>query len=268
MLFNAINATVKTDKFSMDYVRFGKGKKILVMLPGLGESLRSVKGTALPMAFMYRKLAKDYTVYIFSRRDNMPQGYTTTDMAADQKAAFDALGINKACVIGVSMGGMIAQHFAADFPGYVQKLALVVTCAKPNSTAEKAINHWITLVKKGSYKAFMDSNVKLIYSDKYYRKNKLLVPFVSIVTKPKSFDRFFIQSSACLEHNAHDKLGRISCPVFVIGGEKDLVVGGDASREIAAAIKGATLKMYSQWGHGLYEEASDFVDIVAEFFRQ
>jgi len=268
MLFNAKNATVKTDGFSMDYVRFGTGKKVLVMLPGLGESLHSVKGTALPMAFLYRRFAREYTVYMFSRRDNMPAGYTTKDMAADQKAAFDALGIDKACVLGVSMGGMIAQHLASDYPEHVEKLALAATCAKPNRIAEKAINSWISLVGKGSFKAFMDSNLKLIYSDSYYRRNKLFIPLVSFITKPKSFDRFFIQANACLEHNAFDRLDCITCPVFVIGGEKDMVVGGDASREIADRINGAEIKMYSQWGHGLYEEAKDFADIVADFFKQ
>ena len=112
-----------------------------------------------------------------------------------------------------------------------------------------------------------DSNVKLIYSDSYYRKNRLLVPFVSLVTKPKSFDRFFIQAKACLAHNAYDKLCLITCPTLVIGGEKDMVVGGDASRQLAAAIKNSALKMYSQWGHGLYEEARDFADTVAGFFE-
>ncbi|MBQ6929338.1 MAG: alpha/beta hydrolase [Oscillospiraceae bacterium] len=267
MLYNTKNSTVKTPNFSMDYIRFGSGKKVMIMLPGLGESLRSVKGTALPMAFMYRRFAKDYTVYMFSRRNDMPSGFTTADMAKDLAEAMDALGIEKAYVVGVSMGGMISQHLAADYPEKVEKLCLAVTCPDADPTAETAISHWINLVRKGDYKAFMDSNVKLIYSDSYYRKNRLLVPFVSLVTKPKSFDRFFIQAKACLAHNACDKLCRITCPTLVIGGEKDMVVGGDASRKLAAAIKNSTLKMYIQWGHGLYEEARDFADTVADFFE-
>ena len=268
MLYNAKNGTVKTDSFSMDYVRFGNGKKTLVMLPGLGESLRSVKGTALPMAFMYRQFASDYTVYMFGRRNIPEKDSTTEDMARDLKCAMDTLGIGKAFVVGVSMGGMIAQHLAADYPDKVEKLCLVVTCPNSNQTAESAINHWIKLVKNNNYKAFMDSNVKLIYSDSYYRKNRLLVPFISLVTKPKSFESFFIQAQACLTHNAHHKLCSITCPVLVMGGEKDMVVSGDASREIARNINNSQLKMYSQWGHGLYEEEKGFQTTVADFFRQ
>ena len=67
MLWNTKNGTVKLDGGTMDYVRFGTGQRVLVMLPGLGDSLRSVRGTALPMAVLYREFSKDFTVYMFSR---------------------------------------------------------------------------------------------------------------------------------------------------------------------------------------------------------
>jgi pimeloyl-ACP methyl ester carboxylesterase len=55
---------------------------------------------------------------------------------------------------------------------------------------------------------------------------------------------------------------------LVIGGEKDLSLGGDASREIAAAISDAALRMYEQWGHGLYEEAKDFNQVIVDFLER
>lgn len=60
-------------------------------------------------------------------------------------------------------------------------------------------------------------------------------------------------------------LHQIKAPTLVIGGEKDLSLGGDASREIAAVIPDAELRMYEQWGHGLYEEAKDFDQVVLSF---
>ena len=83
MLYNAKNGTLKIGGSEMDYIRFGTGGKILVMLPGLGDGLRSVKGTALPMAFTYQVFAKDFTVYAFSRKNGLPEGYTTKSGQAD-----------------------------------------------------------------------------------------------------------------------------------------------------------------------------------------
>ena len=82
-MLNWKNGTLKIGSATMDYIRFGNGAKILIMLPGLGDGLRSVKGTALPMALMYREFCKDFTVYAFSRKSPLPEGYTTRDMAKD-----------------------------------------------------------------------------------------------------------------------------------------------------------------------------------------
>ena len=57
-------------------------------------------------------------------------------------------------------------------------------------------------------------------------------------------------------------------PALVMGGEKDLALGPEASLEIANQIPGAQLKMYPQWGHGLYEEAKDFNGTVLDFLRR
>ena len=209
--------------------------------------------------------AKDFTVYAFSRKNALPEGYTTKEMAADQAAAMEQLGIQKADVLGVSMGGMIALHLAIDYPEKVGKLILTVTSARPNPILEASIEEWVSCAKRGDHTAFMDSNVRRIYSEDYYRKNKWMVPIMGRLTKPKTYDRFFIQANACLKHDAFESLHQIQAPTLVIGGEKDNVLGGGASREIAAQIPGAQLRMYDQLSHGLYEEARDFNQTVLDF---
>ena len=262
------NGTLQLADATMHYIRFGMGKKDLVMLPGLGDGLTTVKGTALPMALMYRLFAQDYTVYMFSRRNDLPRGFTTRDMALDLKAAMDALGIAKCDLFGVSMGGMIAQHFAADYPNSVGKLVLCVTCAEPNDVLVESVSEWINLARQGDHAAFMDSNLRRMYSDAYYRKNRWMAPIVGRLTKPKSYERFFIQAEACLSHTAVEGLRRITVPTLVIGGEKDRALGAEPSRAIAAAIPGAKLKMYPEWGHALYEEAKDFNHLVLGFMQE
>lgn len=265
MLYNAKNGTLNMGNTTMDYIRFGSGQRTLVMLPGLGDGLRSMKGTALPMAFMYRMFCKDFTVYAFSRKNELPQGYTTRDMAKDQAEAMAQLGIEKADIFGVSMGGMIAQHLAIDYPEKVNKLILTVTSARPNPILTESIDEWVALAKRGDHAGFMDSNLQRIYSDGYYRRNKWLAPIVGKLTKPKTYDRFFVQANACLTHDAYESLHKIKAPTLVVGGEQDKALGGDPSKEIAARIPGAQLQMYEQWGHGLYEEAKDFNQVIVNF---
>lgn len=259
------NGVVRLHDGEMDYIRFGRGENHLVFLPGLGDGLQTVKGTALPMALMYRIFTKNFTVWMFSRKRNLPDGYTTREMAADQAEAMEILGIARADIVGVSMGGMIAQHLAMDFPERVQKLVLTVTCARPNPALKESVEEWIHFARCGDHTALMDSNVRRIYSEGYYRRNKWLVPIMGKLTKPGSYERFFIQANACLTHDAYAGLSQIQAPTLVIGGEKDIVLGGDASREIAGTIPGCVLRMYEQWGHGLYEEEKEFNSLVLRF---
>jgi len=268
MIYQAEDGILELDGTTMEYIRFGMGERVLVMLPGLGDGLRSMKGTALPMAVMYRIFAKDFTVYAFSRKNLLPKGYTTRDMARDQSEAMEQLGIKKADIFGVSMGGMIAQYLAIDYPEKVGKLVLTVTSARSNPILTESVEEWVSLARKNDHTAFMDSNVRRIYSEDYYRKNKWLVQVMGKLTKPKSYDRFFVQADACLTHDAYESLPLIQAPTLVIGGEKDNALGGDPSREIAANIPGAELWMYAEWGHGLYEEAKDFNQVVLGFLRK
>jgi len=267
MLWNAKNGTLSFPDTTMDYIRFGSGKEVLIILPGLGDGLQTVKGTALPMAWMYRLFAGNYTVYAFSRKNDLSEGYTTRDMARDLKDAMDLLRIEKAHILGVSMGGMIAQHLAIHYPEKVGKLILVVTCARSNRILTESMAEWMDCVSRSDHTALMDRNVKRIYSDRYYRQNKWLIPIMGKVTKPKSYARFLVQAQACLNHNTFADLMQIQASTLVLGGEQDKTLGGDASREIALGIPGATLKMYPEWGHGLYEEAKDFQQTVLDFLR-
>ena len=122
MLFNIKEETVEIDNTTMDYVAFGKGTKPLVIIPGL--SLNRVRGAGLSLAYMYRIFAKDYRVYVFDRKEVISETYTIKEIAKDTAYVMNEIGISKACVFGVSQGGMIAQYLAIDYPELVEKLVL------------------------------------------------------------------------------------------------------------------------------------------------
>ena len=267
MFYNAKNKSVKIGNTSMGYAVFGNGEKNLVMIPGLGDGLRTDKKMAVIYALLYGKFAKDYTVYVLSQKNVMPDRYSTGKMARDVREAMGILGIDKADVIGVSLGGMIAQNLAADYPEVVNKLVLVVSAAKRNQYTQAAISGWIEMAKRGDYRKLMVDSLKKMYTREYLEKNKWMIKAAGKFGKPVSYERFVTMAYACINHDAYEKLEKIQAETLVIGGELDRTLGAKGSRQLAEKIPNATLKMYPQYGHALYEEAKDFNQVVLEFLH-
>ena len=263
--WNAQNGHLSLETGEMDYVRFGRGEKNMVLIPGVGDGLKTVKGMALSFAILYRELAKDFTVYVFSRRVNLATKMTTRDMAEDLNLAMEKLGLSGCAVVGISQGGMIVQWLAIDHPDKVDKLVLAVTHCRSTPTAQEVILNWMDMARHGDYKGIMVDTAEKCYSEKRLRWERPFYSLLSNIGKPKSFKRFLIQARSCLTHNTYEELPRITCPTLVVGGWEDKIVTGEASVEIAERIPGSQLKMYDNLGHGLYEEAPDFLQIVKEF---
>lgn len=267
MFYHAKNGNLEIDDTDMDYISFGNGKKTLIMIPGLGDGLKTAKGMAIPFAFLYRSFAKDYTVYVFSRKNKLEEGCSTRDMAKDLHRVMMQLGIENADIVGVSQGGMIAQYLAIDYPEAVNKLVLVVTLARQNEVIQGVIPRWIKMAQEKDYKGIMIDTAEKSYTEMRLKQYRPFYPIFGNVGKPKDFSRFLIMAKACIEHDAYDELDQIKAPTFIIGGDCDKIVSGKASEEIAERIKGSELKMYHGFGHGVYEEAKDFNQVVLEYLR-
>lgn len=267
MFYNAKNGCLKIDDTEMEYIRFGKGTKTLIMIPGLGDGLKTVKGLAIPFAMLYKQYAVEYTVYVFSRKNKLKAGCTNRDMAKDLITAMDILKIKQASIMGISQGGMIAQYMAIDAPERVEKLVLAVTLCKPNDTSMKFIGDWIKMAEVNDYHSIFIDIAEKSYSEKRLRMYRRVYPLLTRLTKPKDLTRFIIQAYACITHNTEAELDKIKCPVLVIGGDADQIVGGQSSKELAEGIKNSQLILYSGMSHGLYEEASDFNTNVLTFLN-
>lgn len=265
MLFHVKNGRVQIGGTDMDYVSFGKGGRIFIMLPGLGDGLRTVKGMVLLLSLTYKEYAKDYTVFIFSRKNDLPDNYSTRDMAKDQATAMKHLGISNADVMGVSQGGMIAQYLAIDHPELVGKLVLAVTLARQNDIVQNAVRSWISMAEHGDYKSLMIDTAEKSYSEKYLRRYRPFYPLLGHMGKPKDWRRFLIQANSCLHHNSYSELYKITCPTLIIGGACDKIVGDAASSELAEKIEKNKLYIYDGLGHAAYEEAADFNQRVLRF---
>ncbi|MBO7196495.1 MAG: alpha/beta hydrolase [Clostridia bacterium] len=265
MLYNAKELKLTASGMQFDYIRFGSGKKPLIMIQGLNT--RGIKGAALSLAYMYRIFAKEYTVYLFDRRPVVYDGITVRDMASDIASAMDALGLKNADVFGTSQGGMIAQYLAIDRPDLVRKLVLAVTLSRNNDTVKQVLSGWIEMAERGDMKGFVLDMAEKMYSETYVKKYRLLMPLLTILQKPKDVQRFVILAKSCLTCDTYDILDKIKCSVFVIGGKQDKVVSGAASEEIAEKL-GCRLHMYDNLGHAAYEEAQDFNQMVYDFLSE
>ena len=262
MCYHVKTKSLQLGTTAMDYVVFGSGTKPLVLIPGL--NVRGVRGAALALAFMYRIFVKEYRVYVFDRKEEIPEGYTVRDIAEDTAEAMKLLGLSDADVFGVSQGGMIAQYLAIEHPELVHKLVLAVTLARNNATVEKVIADWISMAESGDFDRFVSDMMLKMYSEAYIKKYKLMVPLVAKFSKPKDFGRFIRLAKACLTCNTYDELDKIKCPVLVLGGKQDKIVTGEAFVELAEKLQ-CECYMYENLGHAAYEEAKDFNKRVYEF---
>ena len=267
MLWNAKNGRVPLNGSSMSYVSFGSGAKKLVILPGLSDGLATVEGKALLLAKPYRPFFADFTVYMFSRRDPLPEGCSIRAMAADQAAACAAAGLDRVSVLGVSEGGMIAQYLAVDHPALVEKLVLAVTAPCVNETIRGCVPGWIDMARKGDHKALMIDTAERSYSPAYLKKYRKMYPILGRVGKPKTYDRFLANARAILGFDATGELPQIACPTLILGGEEDRIVSPEASRTLAELIPNSTLHLYPGLGHAAYEEAKDFNERVFGFLN-
>ena len=259
---NGCAAVRDTDMY---YVSFGNGSKNLVVLPGLSDGLSTVKGKGVFLKAPYKKHLDEYTVTVFSRKNDMPEGYTIRQMAEDQALAMKEIGINRAAVLGVSQGGMIAQYLAIDYPDLVDKLILAVTAPNANEVVKDAVGSWIQIAEQGDHVRLMVDTAERMYSKQYLEKNRKLFPLMARFTKPASYERFFRNACAILEFNACDELSRISCPTLIIAGSDDHTVGNEAPYTLHNGIPGSRMVIYQGLGHGAFEEAKDFYDQVFGF---
>lgn len=267
MFWNAKNGSVKIGDTQMEYVSFGYGSKTFIVLPGLSDGLLTVKGKALLLAKPYVRFFKDYTVYMFSRKDKMPENYSIRDMAADQAKALEELGISKVSIMGYSQGGMIAQFLAIDYPKLVEKLVIAVSAPRVNDIIHNAVSSWIEMAASSDHKSLMIDTAEKMYSENYLKKYRKMYPIIGKVGKPRNYDRFMINAKAILSFDAYEELNKIVCPTYIIGGEEDKTVGVKASYEMNERIENSVLHIYKGFGHAPHEEAEDFYQIVYDFLE-
>ncbi|MEN8718826.1 MAG: alpha/beta fold hydrolase [Oceanococcaceae bacterium] len=186
-----------------------------------------------------------------------PAPYTLEDMAADAIGLLDALGIDRAHVMGASMGGMIAQILGLDYPQRVQSLTLVMTTSGrrtkglPRPEVLKAITQRpqsmdFDIVLAASIRSWktLSGRGHVTPDDEIERRLR------AILTRAQNPAGFLRHYAAIMNQPDRTvRLRQLRLPTLVLHGEDDGLVGVSGGRQLAAVIPGATLKTVPGWGH-------------------
>ncbi len=260
---------VITDEYTIPYMRFGTGEKTLVILPGL--SVQSVIPSAPAIEKQYEIFGSDYTVYLFDRREDMPEGYSVYNMAEDTANAIKTLGLSDICLFGVSQGGMLAMIIAAEHSETVSKLALGSSAAFVTKESSAVLNEWIDYAQSGNAEKLYLSFGEKLYSKEFFERHKdAFIKIAETVTK-EDLKRFLKLAKGNAGFDFRDRIGSIHCPVFAIGDTGDNVLGADSTPAIAELLKdnpALETYMYSGFGHAVYDTAPDYTKRLFAFFSK
>ena len=262
--------TVKTDTFTMDYLRFGRGKEALVILPGL--SVQSVMGLGDLIAEAYQVLTEDFTIYLFDRRKDLPAVYPIREMVRDTAEAIRTLGLSRVSLFGASQGGMIALCMAADHPELVQKLVLGSSSARIDAAHYALFARWIDLARAGKARELNLAFGEALYPQAVFEGARDLLLSQADSFTAEDLRRFGILAESLRDFDIREDLAKIACPVLVLGAKDDRVLGAEASEEIFRHLPerpGSGLYLYEEgFGHAAFDTAPDYKERLLRFLRK
>jgi len=250
---------------------------------GEGEPLVLIMGFGFRSGHWFAirdKLAGEYRVIVFDNRgtgrsDKPEIPYTAKMMAGDVARLLDTLAINKANVFGVSMGGMIAQEFALNYPERVNSLILGCTsCGGPIAfpVTDEALAFFFDPERaKLSEEDKGRSTIPWLWNKEFRENNPSTVEqFIAISSEyPTPPQTFVSQGNVIMTHDTHDRLTHIKAPTLVIAGSMDRVIPHEHSMLLAAGIDNAELAIIDNAGHGFIVDSTEKAGrIILDFLRR
>jgi pimeloyl-ACP methyl ester carboxylesterase len=225
----------------------GSGEPLL-MIMGLGASLDWWYRSVPVLSLRYRAILLDNRGV--GRSQQPPGPYTIPQMAADAAAVLDAAGESRAHVFGCSMGGIIAQEFALQYPDRVHGLILGCTaCGGPHAIrADAQAAKVLTDRPKMSMEEALAASAPILY-DAGTPRARIDEDFVVRRRTFPAPEAYVAQLQAIYAWQSYDRLPQITVPTLVIHGESDRLVPSANAVLIAGRIPGAKLVLLPHAGH-------------------
>ena len=260
----------RVNGIEMAYELRGAGTPI-VMIHGAQGDQSMFAGMASAFAASYRVLTFDQRGSGLSEKPDIP--YSIAMLADDTAALMDHVGMASAHIIGVSMGGMIAQEFALRHPDNVR--SLVLGCTTPGGANSirlggDALNSAYStkpmtpeergkaLAEAAFTKGYIERHPEIVTSMIEARRNR-----------PIDTAAFPHRMKAAMEHDTYDRLSQIRCPTLVITGKDDALISWENSRLLAEHIKDAEQVILEPAGHCFWlEQPEQSRDAIAGFLSR
>ena len=256
------------------------GQRLYYEEHGAGEPLLCVTGLgadARAWAPQVRSWSADYRTVIFDNRDvgrssYVDAPYEVTDMAGDALALADALGLDSFHLVGMSLGGAIAQEMALSAPERVLTLTLIVSYAGTGGWGPERARLVSTAMSRMSPEERVDYMMMLCFSESFYADERRFGALRRILLAnpdPQPPEAFARQIGASGRHEARDRVGELAMPVHVIGAGRDMLVPVWKSTELAELIPDAKLTIIEKSGHAVNIEAAEELSrVVLEFLSE
>lgn len=263
--------TVRVRGVNLYYESHGGGEPLMMMM-GLGGSALAWEPELIA------DLARSFQTIIYDNRgtgrsDKPNEGYSIEGLAADAAALLEALGIARAHIFGVSMGGMVAQEFALHYPARVQTLALGCTTAGGRNAVPAPPESMAILMapRNGLSDAGLIRRAwPLNYTPAYLQSHRaeLERAIVRVLAHPTPAFAYKRQLDATFKFKTYDRLPDIQAPTLVIAGADDALMPARNSEIIGGRIPGAQVILIPNASHLFFsQEREAFVAALVPFLK-
>jgi 3-oxoadipate enol-lactonase len=262
-------ALAAVNGIELNYRLEGDGAETIVLINGLADDLET---WALQMDDF---LAAGYRVLRFDNRgigaSSAPAGpYSSAMLAADAKALVDSLGVRDFHLMGVSMGGMIAQEYALRYPGDLRSVTFGCTYAAPGPFCSRMFAMWAELAPVFGVPFVMRDVTLWAFTVPFFeqRPDELAEFETAMRYLDQPLPAYLAQLATIQHHDTTSRLPQITTPTLVLAGEQDILIPVSLSRKLHEAIPG------SEWvtvagGHAcLWEHPASFNAAVLDFIRR
>jgi len=235
---------------------------------GLGADVTAWQLHAALWAESYRCILVDNRGVGLSGKP--PGPYSTAQMAEDCAAVVNAAADGPVSVVGISMGGAIAQELVLRHPGLVRRLVLVSTWARCDGYLAEIFDHLRAAHAALSPVQFAQLLQLRIWSPSYFSAHvtELQEARLAVTAAPVPDHAFAAQCDACMTHDTGSQLGQISVPTLVTAGKADSFTALGHAEHISRCVPGSRLEVF-EGGHAHHWEQLDaFNELISNWLDE